>query len=161
MIAVLLDNSSSMADQIGTRSKHEILGGIRHDVMPHTSGARWFSFASTVREIEPSSPLPPPSGSTALHLALEHIAPLNPEQIVIITDGMPDSRELALAVAQRLRSNIICYFCGDERDFGAIAFLRALSWCSSDGVGHTAIADLRDPPRLAQELTLRLTGPGR
>jgi hypothetical protein len=158
---ILLDTSSSMSDLIGARSKIENLADIVRDVAPQLPGARWFCFASSVREIEPSGPLPPSSGSTALHLALEHIAPLNPERVVIVSDGLPDDRELTLAAARHLHTNIVCYFCGDERDFGAIAFLRALSWASSDGIGHAAVGDLRDPPRLAQEIVLRLTGPAR
>jgi hypothetical protein len=42
-----------------------------------------------------------------------------------------------------------------------VAFLRALAWCSADGLGHAAVSDLRNPPQPAEDLRLRLVGPAR
>jgi hypothetical protein len=54
---------------------------------------------------------------------------------------------------------IVTYFAGNDDNHAAVAFLRALAWCSADGLGHAAVTDLRAPDRLAGELRLLLTGP--
>jgi hypothetical protein len=77
----------------------------------------------------------------------------------VVSDGEPQDPESALAAARRLSCEIACYFCGDETNHTAVAFLRALAWTSSDGLGHAAVVDLRDPERLIGELKLRLAGP--
>jgi hypothetical protein len=54
------------------------------------------------------------------------------------------------------------FTCGCPPDLcnhAAVAFLRALAWCATDGLGHAAIADLRRPEVLKAELRLALTGP--
>jgi hypothetical protein len=58
-----------------------------------------------------------------------------------------------------LNCQISAYFCGDERNHVAVAFLRSLAWCSSDGLGRTAVADLANPKRLTDDIRLALTGP--
>jgi hypothetical protein len=104
-------------------------------------------------------PLPEPEGGTNLAGALIHIRPLRPRRVIVISDGEPNDPEAALAAARALATHVASYFCGDENNFAAIAFLRALSWCSADGVGQARVADLRHPERLAAELRLLLTGP--
>jgi hypothetical protein len=156
---VLLDTSTSMAEPIGSRRRIDVLADILHQVLPATLGVRLFAFSSAVREIERHAPLPEPEGGTALHLALAHAASLAPARVVVISDGEPDDADAALAAARELGCEIITYFAGDERNHAAVAVLRALAWCSADGLGHAAVADLRAPDRLAGELRLLLTGP--
>jgi hypothetical protein len=101
----------------------------------------------------------PPSGGTALHVALSDIAPLRPKTVVVISDGEPDHAPAALDAARRLCCRIGTYFCGDERNHAAVAFLRALSWASADGFGRAAVADLRDPRTTPEHRAGKMTRP--
>jgi hypothetical protein len=159
VIAVLVDVSGSMSEPVGRQRRIDVLADILRDVF--AAGARLFAFAGTVHEIEPSGTLPEPGGGTALDQALDHVALLAPKRVIVISDGEPDDRGAALVAARRLHCEIVTYYAGDERDHAAIAFLRALAWCSADGLGHAVVSDLRDPPKLVAELKLRLTGPAR
>jgi hypothetical protein len=156
---ILLDTSTSMAEPIGSRRRIDVLEAILHQLLPSTPGVRLFAFSSAVREIEQHARLPEPEGGTALHLALAHAASLAPARVVIISDGEPDDADAALAAARGLGCAVATYFAGSDDNHTAIAFLRALAWCSADGLGHAAVADLRAPGRLAGELRLLLTGP--
>jgi hypothetical protein len=157
---LLLDTSSSMAEPVGSRRRIDVLGDILRQIVPTAPGARLIAFSSTVREIEPGAPLPEPGGSTDLAAALTYIGSLQPQRIVVISDGEPNEPDAALAAARALGCAIATYYAGGERNHAAVAFLRALAWCSGDGLGDTRIADLRDPQKLAGELQrLLLTGP--
>jgi hypothetical protein len=161
---VLLDTSTSMAEPIGNRRRIDVLEDILRQVLPSTPGVRLFGFSSAVTELEGAVAehgvhLPEPGGGTALHLAIQHVAALRPSRLIVISDGEPDDADAALAAARELGCEIVSYFAGDERNHAAVAFLRALAWCSADGLGHAAVTDLRDPRRLETELRLLLTGP--
>jgi hypothetical protein len=78
---------------------------------------------------------------------------------VIISDGEPLDADAALTTARSLGCQIATFFAGDEKNHDAVAFLRALAWCSADGLGDAGVADLCDPRRLAADLRLLLTGP--
>jgi hypothetical protein len=158
-IVILLDVSSSMAELIGSRRRIDVLGDILKQVLPAAAGARLVAFNSTVFEVQSDAPLPQPAGSTELHSALQHVAPWKPCRVVVISDGEPSQPEAALAAARALGCEIVTYFAGDESNHAATAFLRALSWCSADGIGHTGVVDLRKPERLTAELKLQLVAP--
>ncbi len=160
---VLVDTSSSMCEPVGSRVRRriDVLRDILEAVLPVTPAARLIAFDSIVREIDGAAALPEPSGGTMLHNALDFIAPLHPQQLILISDGEPQDAEAALTAARKLHCVIRTYFCGDERNHAAIAFLRALSWRSSDGFGQAVVSDLRKPEKLAGALRLALTAPGR
>jgi hypothetical protein len=158
---VLLDTSSSMAELVGAQRRIDVLHSILATVLPParaTSDVRLVAFNSVVRELD-GARVPEPAGGTALHLALEFVAPMRPVQVIVISDGEPYDPEAALRAARALDCHIVTYFCGDERNHAAVAFLRALAWCSRDGFGQAAVSDLRDPARLTAELRLALAGP--
>jgi hypothetical protein len=158
---ILVDTSGSMNEPAGTRRRIDVMADIFKTVLPTApTGTRLFGFDSVVRELDPDSPLPEPGGATMLHTTLEHVAPLHPRQVIIISDGAPSDTEAALAAARALECHITTHYAGDERDHAAIAFLHALSWCSSDGLGRATVADLAHPDRLAADLKLALTAPG-
>ncbi len=156
---VLLDTSGSMGELAGARRRIDVLAAVLQQVLPGAPGARLFAFDSIVRELDGASRLPEPAGGTALHVALGALAPLQPQLVIIVSDGEPDDAEAALAAARDLHCQIATHFVGDERDHAAVAFVRALAWCSTDGMGQTAICDLRRPERLAHNLRRLLTGP--
>jgi len=152
---ILLDTSGSMAWTVGTRRRIDVLADILKAIPPR-SDVRRVSFNSVVTEID--NDLPEPGGGTALADALTFAATTNPDHVIVISDGEPDNAEEAIAAARKLGPcRIETYFCGDEAHHEAIAFLRALAWCSADGLGVAAIADLTQPQRLAEDLRLALT----
>jgi hypothetical protein len=158
---VLLDTSGSMVELSGVQRRIDALRAILCTVLPDVPGSRLFAFDSVVRELDGPDAIPEPGGGTMLAEALEHIAPLHPARVIIVSDGEPHSAAAALNDARALNCFIATYYCGDEDNHAAVAFLRALSWCSTDGLGHAAVSDLRKPERLEAELRLALTGPAR
>jgi hypothetical protein len=156
-MAILADTSGSMSELAGSRRKIDALGEILR-TLPRNGVCRSFAFDSVTREVDGNS-LPEPSGGTDLARALSHIAPLRPKTVVVISDGLPDDQAAALAAARQLNCRITTYFCGNERDTSGIIFLRALAFCSDDGLGSAALTDLSRPQELAGELRLLLGGP--
>ena len=155
---ILLDTSSSMALPVGNRRRADVLADILK-ALPAGAAIRRVSFNSIVTEVAGKEAWPEPGGGTALASALTFAAGLRPARVIVISDGEPDNAEAALAVARDLGAggcHIETYFCGDERAHEATAFLRALAWCSHDGFGRTAVADLSRPELLEGELRLAL-----
>jgi hypothetical protein len=155
---ILLDNSGSMIESVGDRRRIDVLQDILNRT-PWPAGARLFSFASSVTELD-GTKLPAPGGGTALHTALTHIAPLRPAIVAIVSDGQPNDPQAALDAARALNCEIRTYFCGDPTNTAAVALLRALAWASSDGLGRFLTTDLRNPTKLIGELRL-LSGPSK
>lgn len=138
---VLADVSASMAESAGARRKIDVLD---EALGPVRGNARLIAFGAEPREIEPGRPLPWPSGSTALHLALAMIARHNPTHVLVISDGHPDDPRAALMAADRLgpvRIDVI--YCGPEGDYVGIDFMRRLA----RGGGSTRLHDLARAPK--------------
>lgn len=77
----------------------------------------------------PSGDLSRPYGSTNLTEALEfvHVADDCGIKIIVVSDGEPDSKDAALAIATRFTQKIDAIYCGDERDLsGGRKFLERL-----------------------------------
>jgi hypothetical protein len=155
-----------MVSPVGARRRIDVLAEILTTVMPTVSTVRIFAFSSTVIELEnvvgeQGVHLPDPDGSTALHRAIEHVAPLHPSPLIVISDGEPDDARAALDAACGLRCVIQTFYCGDETNRAAIAFLRDLALCSRGGVGRMRIGNLAKPEQLVADLRPLLTGPAR
>ena len=102
--------------------------------------------------------LPEPAGSTNLTLALEHVRSIVPvpDRLILISDGIPNSPETALAVARLLRPMIIdAYYVGPDRDYGGGAFMNQLAACGGPG-GRSGHFDMADPLLLGREVEERL-----
>lgn len=108
--------------------------------------------------------LPEPAGSTALNVALAHVAGLVPLPVrcIVISDGMPNGAEDALAAARSLRPMIIdAYYVGPEGFAPGTKFMAELSAQGGPG-GRSGHFDLFDPVLLGTELRNRLlSGPSR
>jgi hypothetical protein len=161
---ILLDTSGSMSLPVSTRRRIDVLSDILASVLPSTPGTRLFSFNSICTELLEAITangvhLPQPGGSTALHAALEAVAPLHPNPLLIISDGEPDDSKAALAAASSLHCVIQTFYCGDESNRAAISFLRDLALCSKGGVGRLRIGSLTKPEQLADAIRLLLRGP--
>jgi len=122
-VVILCDTSSSMAGE-PIRQLREKLGRIWQSL----HGARLFAFESIVTEIDSPEQLPQPQGSTALHLALERAAELYPAEVVVISDGVPDDADKALAIASKLPGVVTAIFTGDEvHNRQAVEFMTRLA----------------------------------
>lgn len=166
MTAVALaDTSGSMAQREGSRRRIDLLADVLQQVLTADPAFRIIAFGSVPEELTGTEPgtnlrLPEPCGSTALHLALEHVARgPRPTRVVVISDGSPDDPQAALAAAKTLAPiTIDAYYVGPDDDRAAIGFMRALSLAG----GRPGVAGLRSlarPEALATEIRLRLGGP--
>jgi hypothetical protein len=151
---ILLDTSSSMNDLAGYRRRIDVLRSVLDQVLPGCPNARLFAFDSVCREIDGAKNLPRPEGGTALDHAIEQVTALQPEPLVIITDGEPNNPDMTVIVAREARTHIVVHFVGDDKDQQAIQFCRQLAWASTNGLGEYHVTDLRHPERLAQNLKL-------
>lgn len=158
---LLLDTSSSMAWPAGPGSgslkRIEVLQQVLDSIRREFPTARVFAFNSACMEIEPRGHLPVPQGGTALDHALQQISYLSPKRIGVLCDGEPNNPPAALEAAKTLQTEIHTFFCGDETDSRAVAFMRALAWCSADGIGKARVIDLEDPQALLEGMRLLLT----
>lgn len=163
-VVFLLDVSGSMASPASAGQRRiDALQGVLDVVLPGAPGARLICFGSEVEVLEPGRRLPEPSGGTALHLALRHLA-TGPRmaRIIIISDGIADDPQAALTAARALAPVVIdAFHVGPERDAAALGFLRALTLAGGTGRGIALRHDLAKPKQLADQITLRLSGPAR
>ncbi len=157
---VLLDTSGSMCELSGTRRRINVL----RDVLTVTlreAPARLFAFNSYTRELDGPDALPEPSSGTVLHEALILLAAFRPDPLIVISDGSPHDPEAALVAARNLHTTIRTVFVGNDTDHNAVAFMRALAWCSNDGIGQALVGNLNKPLKLTADLRAMLAGPSK
>ncbi|OBY87037.1 vWA domain-containing protein [Delftia sp. JD2] len=122
---VLADVSGSMDSLAwGGRSKHSLLG---EAIAATAAGHEVLAFAEDVTPVPNASSLPPASGSTALHLALNAARERNPGRILVISDGEPDDEVAALAAAKAFPGVIDVLYIGPDSNAAAMRFLRSLA----------------------------------
>jgi hypothetical protein len=157
---LLADNSSSMVTPTsGGQRRIDRLSAILRDVTPTFPDARLYGFSDYVTSLEPGQTLPEPSGGTDMRMALDFAGTLSPRHVIVISDGEPADAKAALASARALNCIVSTFYCGDESNRAAIAFLKQLALCSRGGVGRPMIADLQKPEKLTADLRLLLSGP--
>ena len=169
--AVLLcDTSSSMGAVDTWTGKRRIdhLAEVLAYVLSKTRVQLLASFNSTVREhkLTTSVSLEDPQGGTDLRLALnwlEHFAVREaPEQLLILSDGGPNDPAAAITALRAFLAAwgaampVHCYFCGDDNDKEAKAFLARLAALGGPGSSMGSF-NLATPKRLASDLVLRIT----
>ena len=134
---LILDVSSSMADRAGSQRKVDIL---RKAVQQYEdTNTKIIVFHSIPMLISSINDIPEPSGSTALHLALELAVKQNPRKTLIISDGYPDNSVAALNEVINLSGQINCLYIGSDGDRAAIEFMQQLSKPSN---GRIVINDI-------------------
>jgi UDP-N-acetylmuramyl tripeptide synthase len=72
----------------------------------------------------------------------------------VISDGLPDSQESALASAERITGIIDVIYCGPDSDAGAIAFMQRLA---RTGGGRVVVNDIRRNDRASLAIAVRKT----
>lgn len=151
---VVADISASMAESAGDGvRKIDIL----RDALQGTGDARLIAFSSLAREVPSAARLPAPHGGTALHSALDLAATMNPASTLVISDGCPDSKDLALLAAERVPGVINVVYCGPDTDLEARAFMMRLARL---GCGRYASHDIGQRPREFGSVVAGLLGSG-
>jgi hypothetical protein len=159
---ILVDVSGSMSYPVAPQQRRiDVLRIILARVREEASTTRVVAFSTDVVVLEPGETVPEPDGGTALHLALDYVRQTQPEHVIVISDGEPEDKQAAITVARALGCRISTYYCGDEGNRAATSFLKTLALCSRRGVGRAAIADLRQPEKVASDVRLLLAGPAR
>jgi predicted metal-dependent peptidase len=130
-IILLLDVSGSMSEHVGEKRK---IDHLREAVQDYVS-LRKVSFSYGVTE----GSIPNPSGSTNLAGAFEYLLASRPKEIILISDGLPDSQESALAAAKSLACPVNVIYIGPGGDEGE-AFMKRLA---AETGGKQATADTR------------------
>lgn len=138
-IVILADLSGSMGQPAQMGRKIDRLREAVTSIWAETPGVTLLTFSGDVQEVEHPRQIGEPRGSTRLNLGLEAAAACLPAQVVVISDGRPDSEESALVAAELIPGTIDCIFIGRETDTGAIAFLEKLS---RNGGGRSWVNDL-------------------
>lgn len=157
---VLVDTSSSMAIPIlGGQRRIDVLSAILTNISSSLPDMRLFAFNDYLTGLEPGQKLPEPNGGTDLQMALDFVLQLSPRGVIVISDGEPADAKAALTSARTLNCVISTFYCGDESNRAAVAFLKQLALCSRGGIGRPMIADLRQPEKLTSELRLLLAAP--
>lgn len=125
-VVVLADISDSMRDLIGNANltKYQHLQIALEDVMTAFPKIRLVVFGSYPKEV---AKLPPqPSGSTNLAGALEMAAEWKPRKTIVISDGLPDNGDAAIAAADKMTGAIDTIYCGPDAH-PAVQFLQRLA----------------------------------
>lgn len=152
---VVADVSTSMDEMAGQRRKIDILRDALKNIPP---AIRIIAFSSIAQDVT-GQPLPPPSGSTALHLALDQAAALDPGHVLVISDGHPDDAAAALRAADNMALvQIDVIYCGPDHDHKGMAFMRRLA--RGGGQVHRR-SMVREPARIAQTVRATLALPPR
>jgi hypothetical protein len=171
--ALLLDVSGSMAIQDGPDELRRVdrLVHVLRDALSKAPGARVVAFGIQVREnltgLEPGhatdtlARLPEPGGGTPMTEALALVGTWQPRpaRIAVISDGLPDDKEGALAAARALKPAVIhALYVGLDGDLRGVGFMRALSLMGGRG-GVSGLRTLTAPKELAAEIAGLLAGP--
>lgn len=147
---ILCDVSGSMSEPAGDRQKIDVLREALSDILRDLEDCTILAFASHIKLVAQLSQLPTPAGGTALHLALRALAQLDPQAILVISDGYPDSPDLAFSAAARLSGRIDVIYIGPDDDATAKAFMLALA--KSHG-GTVVEQDVTRAENSAQQLS--------
>lgn len=147
---ILADISASMACSAGGDQRkidvlRDAVAGARRQ-----RDARLFAFSTAAREVDS---IPEPENNTNLAGALEHVLPLDPGTVLVISDGQPDNADRALAVARRFRGAIDVLYVGPDSDSAAIAFMRRLAAEAGGDVQMHDIGKISSPRQLQSSIT--------
>jgi len=117
-VVLLLDVSGSMAERVGEKRK---IDHLREAVKPYTS-LRMVSFSGRTWEMC----IPEPQSNTDLAGAFSYLKASQPKEVILVSDGLPDSPEAGLAEAKALGCPVNVIYIGQGGDTGE-AFMRRLA----------------------------------
>jgi hypothetical protein len=154
-IVIICDLSASMNEIVYyPESKFNLLKKALDTVLSSLNSQPiliWFN--SNATKVDNINAFPCPYGSTRLDKAIVLAEQHNPSKTIIISDGQPDDKKLALEKALELSGIIDVIYCGLETDTEAINFMNRLAasnaghmhvhkWSNDQNVLPTAIRKL-------------------
>jgi hypothetical protein len=157
---VVADVSGSMLEESALPGKTK-LDCLRDALRAQQAQPRLLAFSGVSWECRGMEELVSKAGgSTNLAGALQHAERLKPIHLLVISDGTPDSEDLALKVAERIANGCIidALFIGPETDRSGIDFMRRLA---AVGRGRLVKYDIgrEDPLLLKNEIAGLLGDP--
>lgn len=131
-VVVVVDVSGSMTSYDGEpKARWQRAQDVLTDLQGQYSGKIVLVPFSTDVEFSFSGMLPPCNGGTNMDKALRFVRDLSSAyQIVLVTDGEPNSREATIAEAKKLHSPLTVMYVGAENDMRAREFLNELAQVS-------------------------------
>jgi len=162
---LVLDTSGSMARidvPGGTLRRIDLLARILSDVLTRVTPAHLITFNSIIEEIPlgTSIELAEPVGGTDLAGALYHVAPLQGDPLLLITDGTPNSEDDAFRAMRALQRRgarvVVCYYCGPDGGRDALRFLRDLAAMGAPG-SSAGRFNLAEPEAITDQVIRLLT----
>lgn len=128
-VVVVVDVSGSMYEYDNTsKARYERAQEVLNDLQGQYAGKIILVSFSNEAQFHFTGWLPEPGGGTDLAAALRFVRDLSETfQIILITDGEPNSEEYALREAKMLHSPIMTMFVGEESNGHARDFLKRLS----------------------------------
>lgn len=138
-VVVLVDISGSMADYDGTdKARYERAQEVLDQLQRDYAGKIILASFDYDAEFQFTGRLPLPRGGTNLAGALNFVRDLSEAyQIILVTDGRPDSPQEALESAKRLASPLNIMFVGAENDVYARDFLDELAKATGGSLSVT------------------------
>lgn len=129
---------SSMADSPGER-RIDALRGAVSAIRTRGIPFRQAVFSSDVMW---SDVIPEPTGGTNMAGAFRFCAAINPEHVIIVSDGEPDNQEAALAEAKALKCKIDVFYVGPSSDVRCKTFLESLATSTGGKSQAVSFAEL-------------------
>jgi hypothetical protein len=138
-IVVLADVSPSMAEADGgTRERKTRFMLLTEALRQITKEVRIIAFSGSTYEASAANVrLDMERGGTALHLAIDAAARYAPVRTIIISDGEPDSEQLARQALERLTGIVDVIYCGNPTNGAARNFLESLARAGAGGFYQT------------------------
>ena len=144
-IVILADVSDSMGGPAsGGQRKIDVLREAVGVAM-RSSPALLYVFSASVRE---STGIPEPESSTNLAQALREVHKLDPGVTLVISDGQPDNKQLAIDAAKMFKGAIDVLYIGPESDLAAISFMKRLAKAADGHFRTYDVARLGNSPAL-------------
>lgn len=134
-LVIICDISSSMAGQKIIRLRSELRklwSEVKAKLIVFHDQARWVDGG-------PES-IPEPRGCTLMAVALELAGTVFPSESIVISDGLPQDGDRALAVAAQLPGTISVCFVGDEQDYQGAEFMQRLARVGGGMYAHRDLA---------------------
>jgi hypothetical protein len=106
---LLIDTSGSMGDTVKMSNdsewttRYKVMCGI----LENLEGFRRFSFNDSLQELRSDEKLPSPAGGTSMHGAFRGVKNKGIKHIILVSDGLPDSKEAALREANGLKIDVV------------------------------------------------------
>jgi hypothetical protein len=137
-IVILADVSSSMGSTDGgSREKKTRIQLLRDALSTIPEGVVVIEFSDDARVVSREGVRLDEMGGTALHKGIRAAVRYQPVRTVIISDGEPDSQEMAREAIEELTGIVDVVYCGDPKNTRAAEFLNSLAKAGAGGFYKT------------------------